>query len=492
MTTTEPAEPASEALSGGEVRKRAVAGAAVVGARGIAINILAFLGNVAFARLLVPEDYGTIALGQSILMLATFLADGGLGAALVRRPQAPARDDLRAFMALQLGGSMTICLLALAIGVPLGGAGPIVAIMLASLPIVALRGPAKVVLERELDFRPLAAVEVGESVAYYAFGIAAVAAGLGVHGLAAASVVKAVAGTALLARARWSAMVTPLPSVRLIRPMLRFGVQFQGVQVVSAVRDQGIGVAIAAVSGSAALALWTVAWRLLQVPFLLFQTLWHVSFPAMAQLLAGGEDPRPVIERLAGLAAVGTGVILTMLAGSTPALVPALFGDEYADARAAIPWVCGALQVAGPVSVATAGYLFASGRTGVALRAAVIQVAIWFAIGLSLLPSMGVEAIGIGFAVAALTETVIFTRTVDRAADAKLLPELWAPFLAAAAGAACGWLVAGELGQTIWSAIASGAVALVVYATVMLVVRRALVIEVAAFARRSAASLVGR
>jgi O-antigen/teichoic acid export membrane protein len=235
MAGTEPNP--DDALPGDEIRKRAVAGAAVVGARGVAINVLAFLGNVALARLLVPEDYGTIALGLAILTLAMLLSDGGLGAGLVRRPEPPTADDMRAFMAVQLGASLAISGLAVAIGVPLGGAGPIVAIMLAGLPILALRGPALVWLQRQIDFRPLAAVEVSEVFAYYTFGIAAVAAGLGVWGLAAASVVKALTGTALLLRGRRHMVVRPRAEMSHIRPMLRFGLRFQGVQVVGSIRD---------------------------------------------------------------------------------------------------------------------------------------------------------------------------------------------------------------------------------------------------------------
>jgi O-antigen/teichoic acid export membrane protein len=249
-------------------------------------------------------------------------------------------------------------------------------------------------------------------------------------------------------------------------------------------------VGIAAVAGAATLGLWTIAWRLLQVPFLLFQALWHVSFPAMAQLIAGGEDPRPVVERLAGLAAAGTGLLLTALVASTPSLIPALFGDAYAGAREAIPPVCAALQISGPVSVAAAGYLFASGQAGVALRAALLQVVIWFSLALPLLPVLGVRAVGLGFCVAALAETVLFVRAVHRHIGARLVRGLVAPFAAAALGSACGWLVAEAVGASIPGAIAGGAVGTGVYLAVMLVVGRALVVEVAGFVRRGAVSLV--
>lgn len=475
-------------LTGAEIRRRAVSGAAVIGARGVAINLLSFVGNVALARLLVPEDYGTVALGVALLTLFALLADGGLGAGLVRRPEPATTDDLRALMAVQVTGAFVIAAAAVAIGVPFGETGIVVAIIVAALPLDALRGPAMVVLQRRLDFRPIAAVDVFEVLAYYGFGIAAVAAGLGVWGLAAASIVKGVVGTAILARATPESFVRPARSMTHIKPLLRFGLRFQAVQVVSAVRDQGASIGTAAIAGPAVLALWTIAWRLLQVPFLLFHALWQVSFPAMAQLQE--EDPRPIMERAVSITAAGTGLLMAALVSCAPALIPALFGDEYADAADAVPIACAALLISGPVSVAAAGHLFASGQAGLVLRVAALQALIWFGIAFPLLPVVGVAAVGIGFAVAGLTEMAIFSTKIRRSTGARLRPPLVAPFVSFAAAAGAGWFVADAVGPTIPSGIAAGALACAVYLALMLLLRRALVLEAAALARRGLAGAV--
>ena len=477
-------------LSGSEIRRKAVSGAAVIGARGVAINLLAFVGNVALARLLVPEDYGTVALGVALLTLFVLLSDGGLGAGLVRRPEPPTDADLRALMAIQVLAAGTIAAAAVAVGLAFGRTGTVIAVILASVPLLSLRGPGMVVLQRELEFRPIAAVEVCEVLAYYAFGIGAVAAGLGVWGLAAASSVKALVGTVILLRARPSSLVRPLASMEHVRPLLRFGLRFQGVQLVSSIRDQGASVGTAIVAGPAVLALWTIAWRLLQVPFLLFHALWQVSFPAMSQLVANGEDPKPIVEKVVRLAALGTGLLLTALVSSSPSLIPALFGARYAGAADALPFACAALQISGPVSVATAGYLFATGHAGTVLRVATVQVFVWFGIAFPLLPLIGVSAVGIGFCVAALTETVIFSRVVRSSAGARLAPGFVAPFVAAAVASTAGWLAAEATGPTILGGVAGAAAGAALYLAAMLLIRRALVIEVAAFARRGAGSLV--
>ncbi|MDQ4049587.1 MAG: oligosaccharide flippase family protein, partial [Actinomycetota bacterium] len=100
MTASEPAS--TGPLSPAEIRRRAAAGAALFGARGVSIHILAFLGNVALARLLVPAEFGTVALGLAVLNFASLLSDAGLGAGLVRRAEPPTIEELRALFAVQL------------------------------------------------------------------------------------------------------------------------------------------------------------------------------------------------------------------------------------------------------------------------------------------------------------------------------------------------------------------------------------------------------
>lgn len=473
-----------------EIRRRALLSAALVGARGIAIHIVAFVGNVALARLLVPREFGIVALGLALLSFAELLADGGLGAGLVRRQEPPSREDLRALVALQIVSTTVLAAVALAVGLQLGTTGSVAGVMMLALPFESLRGPVRIRLQRDLHFGPIAAGEIAEVLAYYGLGLGLVAAGLGVWGLAVAAVAKAVAGTIVLFATSRIAALPPLFSLARVRALMRFGVRFQAVQVVSSLRDQGASIGTGAIGGVALLGLWTVAWKLLQVPFLLYDALWRVSYPALSQLMAAGEDPKPVIERIVGLTAVATGLMLSVLVGATPGLIPALFGARYADAIDVIPITCAALQVSGPVSVATAGYLMAAGRIDVALRATILQVVLWFGITFPLLGPVGVPAVGIGYFVAALTESVFFGRAARRGSGARLVPGLALPLVAAVIGSTGGWAVAKALGPDVAGAIAGGATAVALYVLVLGVLRRSLLAELVALGRRAATGLV--
>src|SRR5262249_40011581 len=138
------------------------------------------------------------AIGLSVVLFTSLLADGGLGGALIRRAEPPQREELRALLALQLGVTTALTLVVAAIGASFGEIGLVTALMVSSMPLVALQFPGRILLERSLSYRPIAVVEVSTVVAYYAFAIGLVVAGLGVWGLAAATVLMRVVGAATM------------------------------------------------------------------------------------------------------------------------------------------------------------------------------------------------------------------------------------------------------------------------------------------------------
>ena len=67
-----------------------------------------------------------------------------------------------------------------------------------------------------------------------------------------------------------------------------------------------VNLVVAAAGGTQLLGYWSLANRLLQVPFWLLQALWRVSYPTMARLRAHGEDTR---HTRCGLASRGLGAL---------------------------------------------------------------------------------------------------------------------------------------------------------------------------------------
>lgn len=120
MTGTEAETPHASDLPRGEVRRRALDGVFYLTSSSIANIFLGFLASLALARMLTPSDFGIIAIGSSAVLIGGALADGGLGAGMIRRPQPPTRDELRTINGIQLALALAICLPAAGIALSLG------------------------------------------------------------------------------------------------------------------------------------------------------------------------------------------------------------------------------------------------------------------------------------------------------------------------------------------------------------------------------------
>src|SRR5688572_2808303 len=110
-------------LSEATLMRRAKSGIFFVGSWGVVNLIVGFGGNLVLARLLTPRDFGIVAVGATLMMFTTSIADGGIGSGLIRREQPPGRYELKAALALQLSLTAVLAAAASGIGLALGGAG---------------------------------------------------------------------------------------------------------------------------------------------------------------------------------------------------------------------------------------------------------------------------------------------------------------------------------------------------------------------------------
>jgi O-antigen/teichoic acid export membrane protein len=440
------------------IRLRAMTGAALVVARGFVVRVIGFASYVVVARFVSPDEFGVFAFGASIVTAGGFLSDAGMAAALVRQPEEPEYADLRAVQGLQLAVSGSFAALAILLGALIGGSGLVVAVMVVSLPIATLRVPAMTLLERHLDYKPLVAVEVAETLAYSIFVTAAVVAGAGVWGLGLAVVVRAIFGTIALTRVGPVGFVLPSFDPGRVRPILRFGTKFQALGAIGVANEQIYNPAVTLIAGVGALGIWGMAYRLMQLPQLIFISLRRVSYPAMARLIGAGDDLRATVERSARLAAVGSGLVLVPLVGCSSALVPLVFGHRWAEAADILPGLCLGLMIGGPVSVAVAAYLLAANHAGVVLRSAILRVVTMLAVALSLLPIIGVVAMGLGYAAAAIVEAVVLGRAAALSLDARLGRALAPSCFSAIGAGAAGWVLTTALGVNLGSCVLGGVV----------------------------------
>ena len=468
------------ALSTGEIGRRAMSGAALLTAKGAFGQVLGLLSTIVITRILVPSELGLYAIALTISTFLLMLSGGvGMAGALIRRPAPPDHADLRAYVGLQLGvTSLMVVVVALAT-LPLGLVGELTAVMVASAPITAFRGAGSVVMERQLLYKPIATAETAEMIVYYAWTIVTVAVGWGLWGLATATVARAIVGTAFVVALSPAGLVWPSFDRRRIRAMLGIGVRVQAVDFVVSLRDQILVLGTAAVGSVSIVAYWGLVLRALQAPAMLLWTLVRVSFPAMSRTKSAGGDPGSMLPRLLPAATILAGTLLVPLAGGAPAIVPLLFGQGWSPAANALSLACLAVVIHTPVMIVAQSYLWTSGDAKTPLRAVMVDAVVCVAVGLPLVPIIGVLGLAVAGVAAATCHTAILAHAVDRELHVRVIRHIGPPVLAWIVAAGAAWGCSQGPGPLVVRAVLSVCVAIGLYFGLLFLIRRELMVELA-------------
>jgi O-antigen/teichoic acid export membrane protein len=461
-----------DALRPAEIRSRAASGVVAFAFRGVTVRGMGFVSTVVLARYLAPSQLGIVALASTVLVFAQILANGGFASGLIRRKEEPDRASVAAMQAFQLGLTIAVAAPVIAIGVPLGGAGALAAFMVLALPISVLRVPLVVHGQRRLMYDQLARAEIVEGAAYSLLTIALVVGGLGIWSIAIATVARAFVGLWVLRRSIGVPIVGPRWNWGLVRPMLGFGFSFQALDLSNALRDYGTNIIIAGVAGSTVLGFWSLTSRVMLVVTMLFSSLYRVSFTAMSRLLATDEPVDGTLRRAFGLTATAIALLAAPLVGSAPALIPVVFGERWSPVAEVVPWVAAGLLLSGPVSTAATGYILALGDGRTIVRNVLLHTAAFFVAMTPLLPSMGVQAVGVGFLAMALTDVVLLSAVVRRNTPVDALRITLPVAVVALAAGGVGWLAATSIGVNVVGAIGGAAVAELLLISVLRVMGR--------------------
>ena len=85
-----------------DVRRLAIHGALRMAGQNVVVRAISFLGNLVTARILLPREFGVLALGLTITTVIGVAGSIGIGAALVRGSREPTDTELGFIEGLQL------------------------------------------------------------------------------------------------------------------------------------------------------------------------------------------------------------------------------------------------------------------------------------------------------------------------------------------------------------------------------------------------------
>ena len=308
---------------------------------GLRWQILAKLGSqiiswsvtIFVMRLLLPADYGLMAMAMVLVGFTSLVAEMGLGAALVRSAQIDLAQQRSVFgLSLMVNGALYLFL---ACAAPLAVAVfheprllALTLIMGLQLPIGALSIVPDSMAKRDMQFKALGIIELLVQVSTAATTLAGALLGLGVWALVAGQFAQTLVKSALLT---WH-FGTVAPSFKLHGQarLVAFGGSLTINRLIWYFWSQADVFIAGKLLGPQLLGAYSVAVNLANMPMQKIMAISNqVAFPAFAKL----QDDKAamavaLLRALRVVLALSVG-LLWSLSGVAPELVPMLLGDRW-------------------------------------------------------------------------------------------------------------------------------------------------------------------
>ncbi len=284
-------------------------------------QIVSWLSTILVARLLLPSDYGIVAMATVFLGLARLMSEFGLGTVVL------AMRDLTDRSVAQVNGLSMVfgvgaMLLSLLVALPLGHffdsaeLPMVVAVMSVGFVIAAARVVPYALLQRELRFDALARLEVLQALIMTATTLTLAAAGAGYWALALGPTAGQLAATVMNMRLR------PVPFARPTREIAA-AVRFSRNILVERVAGYGYSTAdsliIGRVLGDGPLGLYTLARALGAIAV---DKVTGMTMRVTPAIFAAAQDDAPALRRYVYLITEGLAVATFPLCVGTALVAP--------------------------------------------------------------------------------------------------------------------------------------------------------------------------
>jgi len=395
-------------IAPGAVVRKAVHSVLALGLRQVLNVGMSSIGGILLARLLSPSEFGLFAVVTFLLTFLITFGDAGLAASLVRQTHEPVEEDYQAIFTVQQ-------LLVVSVVIVFWLAAPWIAaayhlpqhdrwvfrLLGLSLLCTSFQVIPAARLERHLSFEKLAMVEVAMSFVFYSTAVTLAWKGVGTLSFAVAMLARSLTGAILVNRAspwrvrwRWD--------WERARVHLKFGLPYQGIGLVSLLKDSITPVLIGLLLGAASVGYINWAQMVAAYPVLALMVLQRVYLPAFARLQEHTEALSQFLEQVlrATNGLVAPVAILTVV--FIVPLTKYVFGQKWLPALPLF-YLLWAANILVPTATPLFALLNALGHSRTAFKFALIWMLGTWVLGVPLIVAFG----AIGFAVANLC--VMFT-----------------------------------------------------------------------------------
>lgn len=305
---------------------------------------LKMVGIMIITRILGPAKYGSYVAAYSIYLYANLVGTAGVGVFLLRHEGDVSRATLRTAYTMLFAAALALCGMLeatrglLSVWTNVAGYSAVMAVMALGLPFQMLTIPATAQLERALDYRSVAAVEIGGDVAYYALAAALALSGFGAVSLGAALLLQQVSFCIL---AHWLSKSMPRFGWdgKIARQIINYAGTFAFANWVWQLRMLVNPLIIGPVMGAQAVGLIGMTIGILEMLSIAKTVAWRLSVAVLARIQHDTAKLRKAVTEGMEIQTLVVGAVLLGFGWLGQFIVPIVFGARWAPVMDFYPYI---------------------------------------------------------------------------------------------------------------------------------------------------------
>jgi O-antigen/teichoic acid export membrane protein len=319
-----------------KLKKKSLSGMGALFVRQILVKVIFFIGNIVLARLLAPQVFGLYAIASFVVQFFSTFGDVGIGAALIQKRGELSREELSTTFWLQQ-------ILVWLVVVVIFAVAPLALKVYATLPLVgvwliramavsflfsSLKTIPAILMERNIDFKRIAWVDITENLAFQVVAISGALMGLEAWSFILAAITRALLGALMIfAVSPWRpAFIFRFSSVK---GLVQFGLPYQGNQILSFIKDAVTPLFVGVYAGAAAVGYVNWARNFAFAPLLISESFGRVAFPAFSRLQGDRELLARTVERSIRMMTLVLFPITAIMFALGPELTHVVFTDKW-------------------------------------------------------------------------------------------------------------------------------------------------------------------
>lgn len=309
------------------------------------LGVIVGLGGVLLlTRAIGPEKYGLYAAILNVFVYFQSICQLGIEIYVVRRE---GEEDSQVYhqaftLLLLLGlGGMLVSLLGLPLlqnWVRLEGFSSAASVVFLGLPLVLLNQVPLARLERKLDYKRVALIEMGSQLTYYLVALPLAFQGAGVWAPVAGWWTQQIQTLGLL---YWSANYRPrfYWNLDLVKQMLTYSVGYSASAWVWQLRNLVNPLIVGRYAGAEAVGFVALAIRIVDVLSFVKAATWRLSIAALAHLHGDPTRLAKAVSEGMSLQILALGPLLVGVSWVSPWIIPLLFGNHWLPVVQIYPFI---------------------------------------------------------------------------------------------------------------------------------------------------------